>query len=90
MPSIACLTTRFALTAFLLCGGTILVGTAEAQPAEQREASTGETRERPRSPPSDASRVELVSYLRRFRQQCRIYFGCPPTARAATGTVQQR
>lgn len=89
MPSIARLTTSFAVAAFLLCGGTILAGLAGAQPAEQREKPTEKPRERPRPPPSDEARVELASDFKPFRQQCRIYFGCPPMARPATGTVQQ-
>ncbi|MEK7751820.1 MAG: hypothetical protein AAB654_07885 [Acidobacteriota bacterium] len=93
MPSIARLTTIFALAAIQLCDGTILVGLAGAQPAEQREAPADKpmdkSRERPRPPPSNESKVELASDSKPFRQQCRIYFGCPPMTHVAAGTVQQ-
>ncbi len=99
MPSIARLTTIFALAAIQLCDGTILVGLAGVQPAEQREAPADKpmdkSRERPRpslspSPsPSSESKVELASDSKSFRQQCRIYFGCPPMTHVTAGTVQQ-
>ena len=95
MPSIARLTTIFALAAIQLCDSTILVGLAGAQPAEQREAPADKpmdkSRERPRPPPSPSSKskVELASDSKSFRQQCRIYFGCPPMTHVTAGTVQQ-
>ncbi|MDP1748983.1 MAG: hypothetical protein Q8L22_05970 [Reyranella sp.] len=89
MPIAARLTTIFALAAVLLCGGPILVGLAGAEPAEQCEAPTDKSRERPRPPPSSESKVELASNTGPSRLHCRIYFGCPPMARGTAGTVQQ-
>lgn len=89
MPIAARLTTILALAAILLCGGTILVGLADAQPTERREAPTDKSRERPRRPPSSDSKVELAGGAPPSRPYCRIYFGCPPMPHGMAGTFQQ-
>lgn len=89
MPIAARLTSILALAAILWCGGTILVGLAGAQPAEQREAPPDKSRERPRLPPSGDSRVELAGGVGPSRPYCRIYFGCPPLPRGMAGNFHE-
>ena len=89
MPIAARLTTILALAAILLCGGTILVGLAGAQPAEQREAPREKSGGRPRPPPAGNSKVELAGGVGPSRPYCRIYFGCPTMPRGMAGTLQQ-
>ena len=89
MSIVARLTKAFTLAAVLLCGTTVLLGLAGAEPAEERAAPREKPRERPRpAPPSGTPTVELASDSGHSRPQCRIYFGCPPLARVAAGTIQ--
>lgn len=81
MPIFPRLTRITVLAAALSGGSTILTGLAGAQPAEEREAPAGKSRERPRPATSEAPTIELAGDARPSRPQCRIYFGCPPVAR---------
>ena len=66
MPIFPRLTRITVLAAALSGGSTILTGLAGAQPAEEREAPAGKSRERPRPATSEAPTVELAGDARVF------------------------